>query len=202
MLLNLVRLKYREPPEFMAIPSVTEQYSFAGSLGLSAGNLLDFGSSGIATDFGVSTSETPTISYIPLQDDEFNTRLLTPVSLDTVSLMTRTGWNFHRVLKLTVKNINNVDNATTAGGPTPQKKPEFEQFDQLCRLLRTLQERNEIEIIYATPSCGRARRHRGGRARRQQAWGGRQRRRSLVHHVTGSPQRRGEQESRRNKPGD
>ncbi|MFP6764705.1 MAG: hypothetical protein VB858_13850, partial [Planctomycetaceae bacterium] len=54
-----------------------------------------------------------------------------------------------RVLRLTVRNINDVDNATSAGGPTPELKPDFEEFVHLCNLFRVLQKNGQqIEITY------------------------------------------------------
>ncbi len=49
MLLNLVRLKYREPPEFLTVAGVAAQYTFDGAASGSA-SLRD----GASTPFGIS----------------------------------------------------------------------------------------------------------------------------------------------------
>jgi len=148
MLLNLVRMKYHQSEEFLRVPSITGQYTFEANLAGSGG-----WAKGVATSLGLglglATSSKPTIVYTPEQAQEFNRRLLTPISLKTIDLLTSKGWAFDRVLRLTVRNINDVDNATSAGGPTPSLKPEFEEFTYLCDLLRRLQQQGRrIEIAY------------------------------------------------------
>lgn len=148
MLLNLVRLKYHQSEEFIRVPSITGQYTYDADLGGSGA-----WQEGIATKlglaFGVGASSKPTIVYTPEQSQEFNQRLLAPISLETIDLLTSKGWAFNRVMRLTVRNINDVDNATSAGGPTPDLKPDFEEFTYLCDLLRGLQKHgHQIEIAH------------------------------------------------------
>ena len=149
MLLNIVRLKYREAPEFMAIPSVTESFSFsaggAGSLSFNPFRLTGWGVSGNG-----SLAERPTISYIPLQDDQFNKRLLTNINLEVLDLLAETGWDISRVSRVIVKNINDVDNATPAGGPTPQVAPQFEEFTLATLYLRELQKQRLLEVSHGS----------------------------------------------------
>ncbi|QDV85809.1 hypothetical protein [Planctomycetes bacterium TBK1r] len=147
MLLNLVRLRYAEPPEFLSIPNITQQYAYQGNGTVSSHPMFFdkvFGS------LSLQATDTPTLTYTPLQDQEFNNRLLTPFTLDTIDQLTRTGWSFERVLRLTVQSINDVDNATAAGGPTPELKPSFEQFAAAVDLLEDLQEHRQVEIAQAT----------------------------------------------------
>lgn len=42
--------------------------------------------------------------------------------------------------------MNDVDNATSAGGPTPALKPDFEEFAYLTNLMRQLQVQKGIEL--------------------------------------------------------
>ena len=143
MLLNLVRMKYRESVEFVKIPSITGQHTYGAGLGM-----------GFSTGHGRSYSPSftaqskPTIVYQPEQAQEFNRRLLTPISLVTVDLLTSKGWAADRVMRLAVRNINDVDNATSAGGPTPEMKPDFEEFREFVQTLRDLQVAREVEITY------------------------------------------------------
>ncbi len=147
MLLNIVRLKYRESPEFLGVPSVIESLSFGGGAGGNAGfsphRLTSWGLNGNA-----SFRESPTISYAPLQDEQFNRRLLSPISLEVLDLLAETGWDVSRVFRLITKNINDVDNATTAGGPTPDHAPEYVNFVAATQMMRVLQSRRQLEITH------------------------------------------------------
>ncbi len=147
MLLNLVRLKYREPPMFMEVPNVTEQFNFTGGGGLS-GTIKELAPDILGLHVDLKAEEKPTITYTPMQDDVFNKRLIAPIDLEVIDLLTRTGWSASRVLRLIVQNINDVDNATSAGGPTPGLAPEFEAFAVVCDQLRQLQKSRQMEFSY------------------------------------------------------
>lgn len=147
-LLNLVRLRYRETPEFLSVGGIAAQYTFDGS----AGGKLDFKqrnpASGGLTG-GVSRTERPTISYIPSRGEAFQRGLLAPIAIETLELLARTGWSWERILRTTVQYMNEVDNAISAGGPTPRQKPQFEEFRYLAQTLRQLQLQRAVELVSA-----------------------------------------------------
>ena len=147
MLLNIVRMRYRDAPEFVAVSSISTQFTF--DAGATVGTDLKSSLPDIFhADGSVAASERPTITYMPLQDEQFAHRLLSPMSMETLLLLTRTGWSMERVLRLIVQNINGLDNATSAGGPTPQLRPDFESFKKIAGYFRKLQNRNQLEIAY------------------------------------------------------
>ena len=144
MLLNLVRMKYRDSIEFVKIPSITGQHTYAGGIGLSFPFTPAPGSG--STD--IAAQSKPTIVYQPEQAQEFNQRLLSRIGPETLDLLTSKGWAANRVLRLTVRSINDVDNATSAGGPTPKLKPDFERFRHVAYQLRALQIHRQVEMGY------------------------------------------------------
>jgi hypothetical protein len=152
ILLNLVRLKYRDTPVFLQIPSITSQFNFGGTIGATATvnsqvtSLTPEHSVGI--DTRLNYTEVPTVTYAPLQGEEFVQRVLSPVSLETMMLLTHTGWSIEDVFRLLVQRLNGVRNAPSASGPTPQEAPEFQNFLRAAKLLRELQIRNAVEILY------------------------------------------------------
>lgn len=149
MLLNLVRMKYHQSEEFIRIPSITSQFTYDADLG-GSGSWQEGAATKLGLAFGVGAQSKPTIVYTPEQAQEFNERLLSPINLETIDLLTSKGWAINRVLRLTVRNINDIDNATSAGGPTPALKPDFEEFHYFSGLLRELQQHGQqIEIAYA-----------------------------------------------------
>lgn len=154
LLLNLVRLKYRDTPLFLAVGSVSAQFQLDESVGLSGELNENVGVSplnpdSLRLDGRVGFSERPTITFIPLQGDKFVMRLLTPLSLETVVLLVRSGWSIDRVLRLCAQQINNLDNASRASGPTPDLAPRFRGFAEASRVLRSLQLAGALQIGYA-----------------------------------------------------
>lgn len=164
ILLNLVRMRYRDTPVFLEVGAVLAQYSITGSGALSA-ELPASGSSGnvYGLGAGVELNESPVITYTPLQGEDFVRRLLTPISPATVLLLSQAGWSIERLMLCCINDLNGLPNAPSAAGPTPDYKPRYETFQRLASLLRDLQvagyfrfrveapgteeERFEVEIV-------------------------------------------------------
>jgi len=144
MLLNLVRLQYREEPLFLDVGSVATQFTFAESAGLGASineGPTSFNPDSLGLNFDVGLEEKPTITLAPLQG-----RLLAPAQPEVILLMSRTGWRVDRVLRLTVQGMNGLENAASASGPTPTEAPPFREFVRVTRLLRELQKEGMLEF--------------------------------------------------------
>lgn len=86
MLLNLVRLKYRDRAYFLKINSITASMSLKSNLGIKGGEF-------VTPNAGVAFSQSPTISYAPLDGEDFLKSLLSPIPLDAVLIMAQSGWN-------------------------------------------------------------------------------------------------------------
>lgn len=149
MLLNLVRLKYREAPKFVDVAGVAEQFAFSGDGGVSA-KIPKKWFDGVTLAVGGSVAERPTLTYAPQHGENFNRRLLSPISIDTMSLLSLTGWRIDTVLRMTVQSINDVYNASTPAGPTGNLRPEYEEFMLLTQMFRQLQLQRQFELIYST----------------------------------------------------
>lgn len=186
LLLNLVRLKYRDTPLFLEITSVSTQYNLEWSAGASqsftdtdvltgglargatavasavAGNAGSLSRTGtrsgsltrqrVDTDtsgmnIGLGYYERPTITYSPLQGEQFVTQLLSPIPLDRLMLLSGSGWSVARVFRTCLQEMNGLDNASSASGPTPSYVPEYEAFREATELLRRLQIRRAIEFL-------------------------------------------------------
>ncbi|MDQ7089988.1 MAG: hypothetical protein Q9M50_05015 [Methylococcales bacterium] len=145
MLLNLVRLKYRDESYFLTISSVTSSLNFTGNIGVNASmNLL--GSNSISPQLGVSYSDSPTISYQPLQGEDFLKGILSPISLESILVMSQSGWDIKRIFGICIERINNILNAPRASGPAPAIEPEYKKFKALLDLFKEFQYKGRIEI--------------------------------------------------------
>ncbi len=141
MLLNLVRLKYRDTPMFLEIGTVSTQYQFEYGGGVSTEFVFDDALSdhSINAKGSFKFIEKPTITYSPLQGEKFVTQLMTPIALDTLLLLSRSGWSGERVLRCCVQSMNGLPNAPMAAGPTPAGEPRFRDFKKATSLMRELQ---------------------------------------------------------------
>ena len=144
MLLNLVRLRYRDTPYFLEVTSVSTQYNLEA--GVSAGATLGAGEADVDTSAGGVWTESPTITYSPLAGEQFVRQVLSPVSLEALFLLPQSGWSIERVLRCCVQRLNGLPNAPRAAGPTPDTEPEFRDFLTAARLLRELQVAGLLEM--------------------------------------------------------
>jgi len=145
LLLNIVRLKYRDTPSFLELTSVTTSFSLQAAV--NASTTLKAGTDTPYTVGGnVVYADKPTVTYTPLQGDKFVTQIMSPIDAGTIGLLYHSGWSIERVLRLVAQDINGVRNAPTASGPTPDHAPEFDDFKRLTGLLRALQTGGAIQL--------------------------------------------------------
>jgi hypothetical protein len=143
LLLNLVRLKYRDTPLFLEVSAVTTSFNFSASAS-AGGNPHDVYPT--AAGPGLDYAERPTISYSPVQGSKFATQLLTPMSLDMLALMYHSGWSVERVFLCCVQMMNGVKNAPSASGPTPDYMPTYKDFHAIADIMRDLQKRHDMQF--------------------------------------------------------
>lgn len=173
MLLNLVRLRYNDIPLFLELGSIVTQYVIQNEADLSAVLTLKNASNSKPTTETAPTlavgrffEERPTVTYLPLQGEDFARRILAPIPPETILLLSQSGWSISRLLSVCVQRINDIENAPTASGPTPASKPVFEQFTELATSFRILQKagllmadltekegRPQAELILRKPSA-------------------------------------------------
>lgn len=145
LLLNLVRLRYMDIPHFLQVASVTTSFSFETS-GLAAGVLhADPNTASIAIGGGVK--ESPTVTYAPLQGEQFVRQLMEPIDLSTILLLSHSGWSIERVFRICLQSLGGIPNAPSASGPTPKRPPKFKEFLRVVRLLRSLQRKRVLALV-------------------------------------------------------
>ncbi len=153
LLLNLVRLKYRDTPYFLSVEKVASSLDFNRSLSVGA-TVPEWGSKSFALAGGAGFAEKPTLFYSPLEGEKFVRQMMTPLSPDTLILLANSGWSVERVFAVTLQEMNGIRNAPTASGPTPSNEPEFREFRAALKHLRALQVRKRVELGRASDGSG------------------------------------------------
>jgi hypothetical protein len=92
LMLNLVRLKYQDTPFFMEVSSVASQFTVSKRANASGYPLGDVAKELFSLGGGVGMTEKPTVTYSPLQGDDFIQRVLSPLPLKTIALLFHSGW--------------------------------------------------------------------------------------------------------------
>lgn len=146
LLQNLVRLRYRDNPYFLQVGSVTASLKVETSIGTESE--LNTGSGGniLMPHAGIAYSSGPTISYTPLHGEDFLRNVLTPLSLESLFVLMRSGWSAKRVFGMSVERINDMENAPTASGPTPAAPPPNQaSFLRLLELFESIRNAGRIQ---------------------------------------------------------
>ena len=147
LLLNLARLKYRDTPFFMEVSSVASQFILS-----TTGNASATLQEGVKGLFGlggsVGMTERPTVTYSPLQGNQFIQRVLTPLPLETITLLYNSGWSIERIFRLCFQRMNTLKNAPGASGPTPKKAPNVKEFINVTKYFRELESLDVLNLTY------------------------------------------------------
>ncbi len=146
LLLNVVRVRYRDAPYFLDVAGVTASQTLAATASLGFELNPNWSNGIVRPGAGVSYSQTPTISYVPLEGTAFLKRLLAPIPVECVLVLSQSGWNAERLLGVAVERVNDLDNAASGSGPTPAQAPRVEEFRKFAGLWALLQRNDRIQL--------------------------------------------------------
>ncbi len=165
MLLNLVRLRFNEVPVFLAVNSVLTQYVWTGEVSVSSagGEKLGFPSWTVGGSGAYRYIERPTVTYSPLNGQEFASQLIAPVRADVVFTLVSSGWPPDQLLVMTLQRMNEVRNLGFArddhsAGPASNFSRAVSLIIQLANrdaieLVRSASaERDESMLVFAAPA--------------------------------------------------
>lgn len=141
LLLNIVRMRYRDTPSFLQIGIISSNYEFKK---LVAGEFRD------ADDIfriGAELTEKPTITMQPTRGESYVKEFMAPISFETILLLNSSGWGMDRILRCCVQRLNDLKNAPTASGPTPAYVPEYKKFRELADLFHELEKKDGVDIV-------------------------------------------------------
>src|SRR5512135_1410508 len=130
-LLNVVRLRYADPPMFLDIASIINSYSLSGSV--SGGASLQKAPNADSFSLGAagSWSNTPTVTYQPMLGDRFTRSLLQPVPPAAVFQLMQGGLPPGLVMTTMVRSINGLRNSSFGAAGDPGFRELVETLSRL-----------------------------------------------------------------------
>jgi len=140
-LLNIIKLRYMDPPSFIDVAQVVSGYqlqtsvSAAGTASIdpstvpTVGSFLNFGTQGVYTD-------RPTITYVPLIGDEYIRGLMTPIRPEQVFSAIQAGWTADGIMFTAVATFNSLRNQQFGTKIQNSADPEFLRVIELMRKLQ------------------------------------------------------------------
>lgn len=104
LLLNIARSRYYLPQHFTGVSSVAATFEFVANAGLSR-TFVQPGADTLGLSFGGSMSERPTMTIVPIQGEEFTSRILTPFDETRLTFMFQQGVEPAVILRLMASGI-------------------------------------------------------------------------------------------------
>jgi hypothetical protein len=141
-LLNIVKLRYFDPPIFVdvgqivASRSLSRSVNVGGTFGQGNDNNMSLGAAGIYTD-------QPTVTYTPLTGNKFIKSLMTPLPPESVFFMIQSGMPADGVLFAAVSSINGLKNQSSTIHGTVPPDPDFLRA---LALMRKIQEAGGVAL--------------------------------------------------------
>ena len=143
MLLNLVRMHYRETPLFMQAGSLTASYENSVSGNSSATwQAGDSSSAGIGGSFTFSSK--PTISYTPVEGKEYVQQFMAEITPQTFAMLIRAGWPISKLGELLVASVTLESGELLVGRPSAESYSKFRDF---FKTLKESEERDNLAIV-------------------------------------------------------
>jgi hypothetical protein len=144
LLLNIVRRRYYEAPQFVTVSNITT--SMSTSAGISGGST--FGNQGIPTtgDIGGSLNwlDSPTVTITPLQGTEILGPLTSRISVNTLAKMANAGYRFDFLLSLTAEGLTSVRGPQTGVGT--DFRPGDPEYLQLIESIGRLIDKGQLIV--------------------------------------------------------
>lgn len=135
-LLNIVKLRYLDPPTFVDVGSIVSGYTLetSGAVGGTVfpnapGDSITAGAQGKFTD-------RPTVTYVPLTGKSFMGGLMTPLPPESLFFTIQSGWPADVMMRLGVVAINGHRNEEASITGWSRAEPEFTRISELMRRIQ------------------------------------------------------------------
>ena len=137
MLLSIVKGRYGETFSLLAVSGVAANVRFQTNAGVQVGWGPEKNYVGELTPFsaGLAYEENPTITYAPVQGEQYLRQLLSPIPLNLLVLIIRSGTNPAQYLTLFANRINDMQNPDFLETPSAKPDPRFQRFIELSEEL-------------------------------------------------------------------
>jgi hypothetical protein len=143
LLSNIVAIRYGDAPLFLNVTSVISQYTREASAHVGATLNPASDSDGGSAGGEVLLRETPTVTYTPVTGTRFARSILAPMPPASLLAMMEAGWASDDLLRVGVRSINGVANASHAG--LFEQKPD-PRFDEVAAAFRRLQRNGAVSV--------------------------------------------------------
>jgi hypothetical protein len=133
MLMAVVRHRYQETFSMLAVTSVTAnvRVSTRADVEIGVGPDKNYLENLVPFSAGTVYEENPTISYTPVQSEEYLREILSPMPLDLLILISRSMTWVGLPFTILVSRVNDIRNPDFLTPPVVEPDPRFARFVEL-----------------------------------------------------------------------
>jgi hypothetical protein len=137
-LLNIVKLRYLDPPVFVDVGQIVAGYSLETALtaGATFPETTVMGGNSAVVGGSARFTDRPTVTYMPLTGDKFVKALMTPLTPESVFYTVQSGWPADAILFLTTKCMNRLRNQEASLAGLTKADPRFLRVLELMRKIQ------------------------------------------------------------------
>ena len=152
MLLNIVKVRYLDPPVYLDIASVISTTSLEAEVSL-GGTVFPHDRLGNSRSLGASGryGQTPTVTYEPLSGSRLVKSMHTPIPPETVFATIGGGGRADFILRATVQAINGIYNVTSSPSRGRRVDP---RFAEIAERLRRIAESGSLSLRIESRESG------------------------------------------------
>jgi hypothetical protein len=152
MLLNIVRSRYSRIPNFLTVSSVIAGYTYQGNFGVSTQSGFSRSDENfIAGSANLSYIERPTITYTPLQGEEFSRRLMRNIPVEVLFSLGQAGWPTDVLFRIAVERFGETQNmgfsAAEVVAHADEQVKHLIRYDHVVNTLKELGQAGAVEVI-------------------------------------------------------
>ena len=137
-LLNIVKLRYLDPPVFVDVGQIVAGYSLetGGNVGGQISSSTAIQGNSLILGGSVRFTDRPTITYTPLTGNKFVKSLMTPLPPESVFYTIQSGWPADAMLFITAASLNGLKNQESSIAGVSPPDPEFLRALELLRKIQ------------------------------------------------------------------
>ena len=147
LLINIVRAHHRHPVHFTGVSNIAATFTFHANAGATPA-LGGLAGATMLPIFGGGVSESPTISIVPIEGEDFTKRLLTPFPQSKLTLLLRQRFDVDLLLRMMAQEVRllNATEQHSSYRNSPSDKTGYEMFRRVVLHLSAIQDKNELYV--------------------------------------------------------
>lgn len=143
-LLNIVRRRFNEAPQFVTVASISSNINTSGTVGAEGSFADPGGFTGAGINGAVTFTDSPTVTITPLAGEEIAGPLTKRMNYASVAKLTNAGYLASQVMAMMVEDFTNVRGPKLGVGD--DFRPGTKKYVELIDLMDSLIKKNQLVV--------------------------------------------------------